>query len=84
MSIEKLDPVLLITMFQMKIVQFRVCYDRWIKRSEDAFSTGLASIWSNIYTNSNEKKTCLLLCLLSIFKFQTLVGISEYFTLRRG
>ena len=34
--------------------------------------TGLASIWSNIFTNSNEKKTCLLLCLLCIFKFQTL------------
>ena len=29
------------------------------KRSEDAFFTGLASIWSNIFTNSNEKKTCL-------------------------
>ena len=37
---------------------FRVRYDRWI--------------WSNIFTNSNEKKTCLLLCLLCIFKFQTL------------
>ena len=41
-------------------------------RSEDAFFTALASIWSNIFTNSNEKKTCLLLCLLCIFKFQTL------------
>ena len=40
--------------------------------SEDAFFTALASIWSNIFTNSNEKKTCLLLCLLCIFKFQTL------------
>ena len=26
----------------------------------------------NIFTNSHEKKTCLLLCLLCIFKFQTL------------
>ena len=34
--------------------------------------TALASIWSNIFTNSNGKKTCLLLCLLCIFKFQTL------------
>ena len=42
------------------------------QRTEDAFFTGLASIWSNIFTNSNEKKTCLLLCLLCIFKFQTL------------
>ena len=42
------------------------------KRSEDAFFTALTSIWSNIFTNSNEKKTCLLLCLLCIFKFQTL------------
>ena len=36
------------------------------------FVTGLASIWSNKFTNSNEKKTCLLLCLLFIFIFQTL------------
>ena len=42
------------------------------KISEDAFFTGLASIWSNIFTNSNKKKTCSLLCLLCIFKFQTL------------
>ena len=41
-------------------------------RSEDAFITGLAFIWSNIFTDSNEKKTCLLLCLLCILKFQTL------------
>ena len=41
-------------------------------RSEDAFFTASASIWSNIFTNSNEKKTCLLLCLLCTFKFQTL------------
>ena len=37
-------------------------------KKEDAFFTALASIWSNIFTNSKEKKTCLLLCL---FKFQT-------------
>ena len=36
------------------------------------FFTGLASFWSNIFTNSNEKKTCLLLCLWCIFKLQTL------------
>ena len=42
------------------------------KRSEDTFFTGLASIWSNIFTNSNEKKTWSLLYLLCIFKFQTL------------
>ena len=41
-------------------------------RSEDVCFTALASIWSNIFTNSNEKKTCVLLCLLCIFKFQTL------------
>ena len=41
-------------------------------RSEDASLTGLASIWSTIFTNSNGKKICLLLCLLCIFKFQTL------------
>ena len=41
-------------------------------RSEDAFFTALASIWKNIFTNSNKKMTCLLLCLLCIFKFQTL------------
>ena len=34
--------------------------------------TGLASVWSNIFTNSNEKKTCLIFCLLFICKFQTL------------
>ena len=34
--------------------------------------TALASIWSNIFTTSNEKRTCLKLCLLCIFKFQTL------------
>ena len=47
---------------------------RWLlnKRSEDTFFTGLASIWSNIFTNSSEKKTYSLLCLLCIFKFQTL------------
>ena len=38
------------------MVQFRVCYDRW----------GLASIWSNIFTNSNKKKTCLLLSIVYI------------------
>ena len=43
-----------------------------IKEVKTYFFTGLASIWSNIFTNSNEKKTCLLLCLLCIFKFQTL------------
>ena len=42
------------------------------KKSEDAFFTALASIWSNIFTNSNVKETCLLLCLLCLFKFQTL------------
>ena len=34
------------------------------KRSENTFFTGLASIWSNIFTNSSEKKTCSLLCIL--------------------
>ena len=42
------------------------------KRSEDTFFTGLASIWRNIFTNSSEKTTCLSLCLLCLFKFQTL------------
>ena len=54
-------------------------------RSEDAFFTALASIWSIIFTNSNEKKTCLLFCLLCIFKFQTLACQSFwifYFTSR--
>ena len=54
------------------IVQFRVRDDRWIKEVKTHFFTGLASIWSNIFTNSSEKKTCLLLCLLCIFKFQKL------------
>ena len=55
------------------------------KRSEDAFFKALASIWSNIFTSSNEKKICLLLCLLCIFKFQTLTCQNFrifYFTLR--
>ena len=56
----------------MTIAHFRVRYDRWIKEEKTYFFTALASIWSNIFTNSNEKKTCLLLCLLSIFNFQTL------------
>ena len=60
------------------MVQFRpVSSSLWPlnKRTEDAyFSTGLASIWNKyIITNSNEKKTCLLLCLLYIVKFQTLI-----------
>ena len=42
------------------------------KRTEDAFFTALTSVWSSIFTNSNEKNTRLLLCLLCIFKFQTL------------
>ena len=42
-----------------------------LKKSRCIF-TGLTSIWSYIFTNSNKKKTCLLLCLLCIFKFQTL------------
>ena len=54
------------------IVQFRVRHDRWIKELKTHFFIALASIWSNIFTNSNEKKTCLLLSLLRIFKFQTL------------
>ena len=53
------------------IVQFLVRYNRWIKEVKTNFFTGLASIWSNIFTNSNEK-TFLFLCLLCIFKFQTL------------
>ena len=43
-----------------------------IKEVKTYFLTGLASIWSNKFTNSNEKKTCLLLCLFFILKFQTL------------
>ena len=34
--------------------------------------TALVLIWSNVFTNSKEEKTCLLLCLLCIFNFQTL------------
>ena len=34
--------------------------------SEDSFFTALASIWSSIFTNSNEKKTCLLLSIVYI------------------
>ena len=44
----------------------------YVKLHIDPFFTALASFWSNIFTNSNEKKTCLLLSLLCIFKFQTL------------
>ena len=50
----------------------RVLYHRWVKEVKTHFFTALASIWSNIFINSNEKMTCLLLCLLRIFKFQTL------------
>ena len=55
------------------------------QRSEGAFFTALASIWSDIFKNSNEKKTCLLLWLLCIFKFQTLTCrnfLIFYFTSR--
>ena len=45
----------------------------------------LSLLLSTIFTNSNKKKTCLLLCLLCIFKFQTLTCQNFwtfYFTLR--
>ena len=35
--------------------QFRVRYDHWIKEVKTHFLQALASIWSNIFTNSNEK-----------------------------
>ena len=51
------------------------------------YSLSLASIWSNIFTNSNEKKTCLFIT-LSIVYIQIsntkLARIFEYFTLGRG
>ena len=46
------------------IVQFRVHYDRWIKKSEDAFFTGLASIWSNM--KKREKDLFITLSIVSI------------------
>ena len=47
--------------------------------------TALASIWSNIFTNSNERKTCLLLFLYVYSNLKhSLARISEYFALRRG
>ena len=55
---------------QKSIFEFAMTAE--LKKWRRIFFTALASIWSNIITNSNEKKTCLLLCLLCIFKFQTL------------
>ena len=43
----------------MLIAHFRSRYDRWIKEVKTHFFIALASIWSNIFTKSNEKKTCL-------------------------
>ena len=60
-------PFLVFGILMHVIVQFRVHYDRWIKKVKTHFFTGLASIWSNISKNFNEKKTFLLLC-----PFQTL------------
>ena len=38
----------------------------------DAFFTGLASIWNNKFTNSNEKKDLFITLSIVIFTFQTL------------
>ena len=46
-------------MLEMRIAHFQVRNDRWIKEGKTHFLQVLASIWSNIFTNSNEKKTCL-------------------------
>ena len=53
--------------------QFRVRYDCWIKEMKTHFLQAQPPSEVNIFTNSNENKTCLPLCLLLyIFKFQTL------------
>ena len=59
-----------------RIAQFRVRYDRWIEEVKTHFLQALPPSDVGIFTNSNEKETCLLLCLLCIFKFQTLTRLT--------
>ena len=53
-------------------------------RSEDAFFKALASIWSNVFTNSIEKKTCLLLFLLCIQLFRESLSGKVHATILKG
>ena len=57
-----------------------------LKKSTRIF-TALASIWSNIFTNSNEKKTCLLLCLICVYSYfeeDYIVGKNVHATIPNG
>ena len=49
-----------------------------MKEVKTRFLQTLPSSEVNIFTNSNEEKTCLLLCLLFIFKCQTLIYLQEF------
>ena len=66
---------------EIPVVQFRVCYDCWIKEVKMHFFTGLASIWGKfIHIFQREED---LLITLSIVYFQisntysVLAGICE-------
>ena len=66
-------------LFKEIIVQFQVCYDRWMKEVKKHFFTGLASIWNSHLTR--RRPVCYSIYCVSLNFKHWLAGICGYFIL---